>query len=220
MTWPETLGCPRCDADELSLKEARGRLEVFRCPTCGFETWRTVSYAEDLPPVAEDVSLVVRWKEGNATAAEIHALRDSFPDFRDVSFSELLATVGKKSSLRIGIFPRPYAEELGSRARSRGLAVEFWTQQIGGSPAKRLESYEPMWTTEKDRYGLLEVDPGVPGSYLVFDLAVQTPMIIDGDHELASAVIENMRRAGVRIITREEGRLPPGGSRSRRARRR
>jgi hypothetical protein len=63
-----------------------------------------------------------------------------------------------------------------------------------------------MWTTEKDRYGLLEVAPGEPVSCLVFDLAAMAPMTIDDDDDIVDAVIENMRRAGVRMLTREETR--------------
>lgn len=65
----------------------------------------------------------------------------------------------------------------------------------------------PMWTTDKDRYGLLEVAPGTRISCLVFQLDVMAPMTIDDDDDVVAEVLENMRRAGVRILTREETRL-------------
>ena len=69
---------------------------------------------------------------------------------------------------------------------------------------RRLQSYEPMWTTERDRYGLLEVAPGEPVSCLVFDLTTMAPMTMDDEDEVVAAVIESMRRAGVRMLTLEE----------------
>jgi len=69
---------------------------------------------------------------------------------------------------------------------------------------ERMTSYAPMWTSEKHRYGLLEVAPGARVSCLVFDLAAMAPMTIDDDDEVVAAVIENMRRAGVRMLTPEE----------------
>lgn len=72
----------------------------------------------------------------------------------------------------------------------------------------RLRSYVPMWTTEKDRYGLLEMNPGQPVSCLVFDLTVMAPLVIDDDDDIVATVIENMRRAGVRMLTQEETGKP------------
>jgi hypothetical protein len=68
----------------------------------------------------------------------------------------------------------------------------------------RLKTYVPMWTTEKDRHGLLQVVPGDPGRWLVFDLTAMAPMTMDDDEDVVLAVIENMRLAGVRILTPEE----------------
>ncbi len=68
----------------------------------------------------------------------------------------------------------------------------------------RLKTYVPMWTTEKDRYGLLQVVPGDPLGWLVFDLTTMAPMTMDDDDDVVIAVIDHMRRAGVRILTTEE----------------
>ena len=71
---------------------------------------------------------------------------------------------------------------------------------------ERIHSYAPMWTTEKERYGLLEVARAASISCLVFDLEAMAPMTIDDDDDVVAAVIENMRRAGVRMLTTEETR--------------
>ena len=117
--------CPKCNADELVLAESRGHLEIYRCRTCRFKTWGTVYWAHVIPPPPESVSLSVHWKTGHASAAELHALRATFSEFRDVSANELMATIAKRPSVRVGIFPRPLAEELGRQARARGLSVEI-----------------------------------------------------------------------------------------------
>jgi hypothetical protein len=67
----------------------------------------------------------VRWRTGSASAAEIHALRNCFTAFRDVSFRELLATVGKQPAVPIGTFNRSYAEELRREGTDHGLLVEM-----------------------------------------------------------------------------------------------
>src|SRR5689334_6248550 len=74
---------------------------------------------------------------------------------------------------------------------------------------ERFQSYAPMWTSEKERYGLLEVAPGQPVSCLVFDLTTMAPMTIDDEDEVVAAVIHNMRHAGVRMLTTEETRPKP-----------
>lgn len=68
----------------------------------------------------------------------------------------------------------------------------------------RSKAYASMWTSEKDRYGLLEVAPDALVSCLVFDLVAMAPMTIDDDDDVVAAVIENMRRAGVRMLTPKE----------------
>lgn len=117
--------CPKCNADDLVLAESRGHLEVYRCATCGFEAGSTVYGTHDIPPQPESVALSVLWKTGHARAEEIHALRATFPEFRDVNVTELLATVGKRPLVRVGVYPRPFAEELGRQARARGLSVDI-----------------------------------------------------------------------------------------------
>jgi hypothetical protein len=119
--------CPTCNADDLVLAESRGHIEVYRCRTCGFETWGTVCWGDEIPPQPASVSLSVLWKTGHASAAEIHALRASFPQFRDLSITELLATVGKSPSVQVGVFTRTRAEELGRQAHARGLSIEIVT---------------------------------------------------------------------------------------------
>ncbi len=68
----------------------------------------------------------------------------------------------------------------------------------------RLLPYVPMWTTDIHRYGLLEVAPGALVAHLVFDLEAMAPLTIDDDDEVVAAVIDNMRRAGVRVLRRDE----------------
>ncbi|AKV00287.1 hypothetical protein AKJ09_06950 [Labilithrix luteola] len=68
-----------------------------------------------------------------------------------------------------------------------------------------------MWTTEMDRYGLVEV----PSGYLVFDLETMAPMIIDDDRDVLEEVFANMRRAGVPILTLDEYRARSRGGQRR-----
>jgi hypothetical protein len=79
-----------------------------------------------MPPEAETVSLVVRWRAGKASVAEVHALRRVFAEFRDTSVSELMATVAGTPTVPVhGTFPRPFAERLRSEAGANGLVLEI-----------------------------------------------------------------------------------------------
>lgn len=63
-----------------------------------------------------------------------------------------------------------------------------------------------MWTTDVSRYALVEVNPGSPTGCAVKDLTTGGLVVIDDDDDVLEAVITNMRRAGVRIMTPEEAR--------------
>ncbi|MDC3984559.1 hypothetical protein [Polyangium jinanense] len=68
----------------------------------------------------------------------------------------------------------------------------------------RVEAYSDMWTTDLHRYGILETDPPSAELGLVFDLEARCPLTMCEDPEVVTAVLENMRRAGVRRLTWEE----------------
>jgi hypothetical protein len=64
---------------------------------------------------------------------------------------------------------------------------------------ERLAAFEAMWTTEAYRYVLAAGGPGA--GYLPIDISGDQEMavLIDEDDELAEAVAERMRAAGVPI---------------------
>jgi hypothetical protein len=63
--------------------------------------------------------------------------------------------------------------------------------------AERLAPFEPMWTTEAHRWVLARTRYG----YLPIDVSGEEEMmlLIDEDDELAAAVTERMREAGVPV---------------------
>ena len=67
----------------------------------------------------------------------------------------------------------------------------------------RLTKYETMWTTDRHRYALIQFDAG---QYLVMNLETGGLLALDDDDEVVAAIISNMHRAGVRIVTPEEAR--------------
>jgi hypothetical protein len=119
------LDCPQCHRPQWELVEARFHLRVFRCTACGHEESSLVYPADEVPPDSETVALVVRWKKEKASVAELGALRASFETFREVSLRELQATVGRAPFVRIGEWPRRYAEGLAEEARARELTVDI-----------------------------------------------------------------------------------------------
>ena len=71
---------------------------------------------------------------------------------------------------------------------------------------QRLQTYADMWTTEMNRYALVEVDPQSPTGYVVKDLTTGGLVVIDDEDDVLAVVFMNMRLAGVRIMTPEEAR--------------
>jgi hypothetical protein len=71
---------------------------------------------------------------------------------------------------------------------------------------ERIRSYSAMWTSDLHKYGLVEFDPDRVEMCLIFDLDAWAPFAMDDDAEVVAAVIENMRRAGVRRLSPEEAK--------------
>lgn len=71
---------------------------------------------------------------------------------------------------------------------------------------QRVQTYADMWTTELSRYALIELDRARPGACAIKDLTTGGLLVIDDDDDVVEAVIMNMRRAGVRVMTPDEAR--------------
>jgi hypothetical protein len=71
----------------------------------------------------------------------------------------------------------------------------------------RLGQYQHMWTTDLQRYALIELDPTRPNFCIVEDVETGGWLTMDDDDDVISAVIKHMRDAGVRVKTRGEAGL-------------
>ena len=69
----------------------------------------------------------------------------------------------------------------------------------------KLVKYAHMWTTDRERFGLIEMNPAAPLRCLVLELegGVYT---IDEPEEVVAAIVTRMRSAGVRVMTPDEAR--------------
>ncbi len=69
-----------------------------------------------------------------------------------------------------------------------------------------LARYESMWTTEANRYGLVQFDDADPGRCIPIDLSSGGLVVIDDLPEVAIEVTNRMRAAGVRVMSVEEAK--------------
>lgn len=65
----------------------------------------------------------------------------------------------------------------------------------------QVERYAAMWTTDVQRYGIVEFEPGRLDGCLVFDLEAGAPIAMDDDPEIVARIIQKMRDAGARRLT-------------------
>jgi hypothetical protein len=99
---------------------------MFECENCGHRMWATVVKASDSPPEdLEKVRILVRWKTGTASPAEIAVLRELFEAYRSSGINELMATVGQSPIVEVGSVRRRLAENLREIALAKGLMIEI-----------------------------------------------------------------------------------------------
>lgn len=67
-----------------------------------------------------------------------------------------------------------------------------------------ISRYEDMWTTDLERYGLVEFGGTGPGTWMLFDLSVGSPLVIDDDEQILEELVMRLRRAGIRRMTPDE----------------
>jgi hypothetical protein len=70
----------------------------------------------------------------------------------------------------------------------------------------RVAMHAELWTSGRARYALVQVDPEQPESFAILDLEACAPVVNDDEPEVLARIKENMRMAGVRQLTLEEGR--------------
>jgi hypothetical protein len=119
--------CPRCST-RLEWASRYGGLEVFRCPSCGFERESTIGiaapadrYGRDRPGAAR---VVVRWRSSEATSAEIAALRTLWHRAAAQSDARIRERFGTMEVVELGEFTHAEARELRARGRELGLEIE------------------------------------------------------------------------------------------------
>jgi hypothetical protein len=165
----------------------------------------------DFPPESYlllGVRLHARWRGEVPSWRELAALRHVFPALINDGIGELAARLrGGESFLSEPVTPTE-ADRLIAEAKARGLVLEPTGEpaciELGG--ARSLSTYEAMWTSDLHKYGLLELGPERGGGTLIFDLEAMCPMTFDEDEAIVVAVIQRMREAGVRRLTRDETR--------------
>jgi hypothetical protein len=121
-----TMDCPKCEGD-LVLLSTLGHMEIYRCSSCGEETFAMVvpgAELEQMLGLHDTREVIVRtlWKQGAPSASELKALRELVPELAEVSVAELI----RRSSggyLVVGTFRRWEAERLAGAAAARGLAL-------------------------------------------------------------------------------------------------
>ena len=61
-----------------------------------------------------------------------------------------------------------------------------------------------MWTTDLHKYGLVEVRSTDSSRWILFDIEVKPPLVIDDEAELLKQLVERMKQAGVRRLNPED----------------
>lgn len=88
------------------------------------------------------------------------------------------------------------------RAFAPTIICEVWLM----SDEERVDMYVDMWTTDLNQYALIELERAHPSRCVIKDLSTGGLVVIDDDEQVVSAVIMNMRKAGVRVMSPEEAR--------------
>jgi hypothetical protein len=68
--------------------------------------------------------------------------------------------------------------------------------------AGRVEDFAYLWTTEREEWVVLQVDPSDRG--LPYNRVTRGALLIDEDDELATAVVERMIAEGLPVATHPE----------------
>ena len=71
---------------------------------------------------------------------------------------------------------------------------------------ERIQTFSNMWTIDIDRYALIEIDPERPSVCAIKDLQTGGLVVIDDDDDVLEAVIAQMRRVGVPVMTMQQAR--------------
>jgi hypothetical protein len=71
-------------------------------------------------------------------------------------------------------------------------------------PEEIVEKYREMWTSNIDRYAIVQVVPDETDECLLFDFTHRAYVVVEEEEDVVRLLLDNMRRAGVRTISPDE----------------
>jgi ribosomal protein L37AE/L43A len=114
--------CPRCGG--AAAYAVDGSIYDAHCPQCGWEEGGTV-YTGPLEIDDQRIEVVIHWRTGRVTMAELLIARRLLPSLRGGAIADLLAHCRAGPELRVGTLSWWEAVKLKQRASQDGLQVEF-----------------------------------------------------------------------------------------------